>query len=210
MNMLKQSLLALCLGGIALSAQGTLRADDAPKKAEGSAAQAAEGEKGKTVEVKAGEITLKVPANWESQPPSNNLRLAQFGIPNVEGETAETELVVFPPFGGSVSENITRWIRQFDPSGAKLKMTQGKSEVGEYYFVDVSGTYKKPDGPPFLRKTIDTPDHRMLAVMLSVKDQGNYFLKLVGPSKSVAAAEKAFRESFGAKAEEEKEYKLEQ
>ena len=50
----------------------------------------------------------------------------------------------------------------------------------------------------------------MLAVMLTVENRGNYFLKLVGPAKTVAAAEAAFRNSFGAKADSEKEYKLEE
>ncbi len=163
----------------------------------------------KTVEVKAGNITLKVPETWESQPPSNNLRLAQFAIPNVKGETDETELVVFPPFGGSVNDNVVRWIRQFDPQGIKLTMLEGKGELGQYYYVDVAGTYKKPDGPPFLRKTIDAPDHRMLAVMLIVEGEGNYFLKLVGPAKTVAASAEAFRNSFGAQKDSEKEFKLE-
>ncbi len=198
--------------GIPLEKTGPALATQAARKpaGQGVIVQTVAEEKAKTVEVKAGDITLTVPESWESQPPSNNLRLAQFRIPNVAGETAEAELVVFPPFGGSVNDNVVRWIRQFDPQGIKLKMTQGQGGLGTYYYVDVAGTYKKPDGPPFLRKTIDAPDHRMLAVMLTVENRGNYFLKLVGPAKTVAAAEAAFRNSFGAKADSEKEYKLEE
>jgi len=161
-----------------------------------------------TTDVNAGDLTLTVPRSWDSQPPNNNLRLAQFSVPNAEGETEAAEMVVFPPFGGSVNDNMARWVRQFDANDLKLEMVTGKSDNGEYYLLDASGTYKKPDGPPFLRKTIDVPDHRMIAVMLNVEGKGNYFLKLVGPQETVGAAAKAFRNSFGANEETEKEYKL--
>ncbi|MBR9800471.1 hypothetical protein GYB59_01660 [bacterium] len=44
--------------------------------------------------------------------------------------------------------------------------------------------------------------------MLNVEGKGNYFLKLVGPKATVEAAADAFRKSFGANPESEKEYKL--
>ena len=161
-----------------------------------------------TVDVNAGDLTLHVPRSWDSQPPNNNLRLAQFNVPGKDDDAEAAEMVVFPPFGGSVNDNMARWVRQFDTRDLKLEMVSGKSDSGEYYLLDATGTYKKPDGPPFLRKTIDVPDHRMMAVMLNVEGKGNYFLKLVGPKATVEAAADAFRKSFGADPESEKEYKL--
>lgn len=153
-------------------------------------------------------LVLQIPENWKSERPSNRLRLAQYLIPAAEGETAKTEFVVFPPFGGSVDDNLGRWVRQFDTKNLKMKTVKGKSKQGVYYLLDISGTYKKPDGPPFLRKTIDAPDHQMLAVILNLPGKGNFFLKMVGPQKTVAKQVKNFRNSFGAQAESEKEYRI--
>ena len=162
----------------------------------------------KTNDVNLGGLTLSIPESWENQPPENRLRLAQFSIPAAEGAEGSAELVVFPPFGGSVDDNITRWINQFDSEGLELKLSQGTTEQGKYHMANIAGLYKKPDGPPFLRKTIDAPDHRMLAVILEIKDQGNYFLKLVGPKKTVDGVVDDFRKSFGADVKSEKEYKI--
>lgn len=161
-------------------------------------------------EVKAQDLTLKVPSSWKQQQPSNNLRLAQFTIPPVEGDNEEAELVVFPPFGGTAAQNIERWIAQFQADGRKVKMHQGKSDQGAYIIVELAGTYKKPDGPPFLRKTKPTPGYRMVAVILTPEGGGNYFLKVTGPDKTVQGATSAFRSSFGADADKEEEYKIEQ
>jgi hypothetical protein len=49
----------------------------------------------------------------------------------------------------------------------------------------------------------------MQGVMLTLKGSGNYFFKLTGPDKTVAAQADPFRASFGAKAAGETEYKLE-
>lgn len=162
----------------------------------------------KTTDVNLRGLKLQIPESWNAQKPSNRLRLAQYEVPAAEGVKGSTEFVVFPPFGGSIDDNLGRWINQFDTTGGKLTTIQGKSAQGAYYLLDISGTYKKPDGPPFLRKTIDAPGHRMLAIILSVPEKGNFFLKMVGPEKTVAAEIEAFRNSFSAKADSEKEYEM--
>ena len=49
----------------------------------------------------------------------------------------------------------------------------------------------------------------MLAVVLMVKDKGNYFLKLTGPQKTVAAASEALRVAIDADLKKEAELKPE-
>ncbi len=164
--------------------------------------QAAEPE---TVTISAQDLTLEVPKAWKQQQPSSRMRLAQFAIAPVEGELDPTELAVFPPFGGSVSENVKRWIDQFQPSGRTVKMTQGTFSDGKYVLVDLAGTYNKPDGPPVMGKTKPTPEYKMLAAML-ITEKGNYFLKLTGPAKTVDATAAAFRKSFGGDATKEEAY----
>jgi len=162
----------------------------------------------KTREVKAQDLTLTVPEAWKQQQVSSNLRLAQFAVPATGEDKDPTEVVVFPPFGGSVEENVKRWIAQFQAENRELKMTQGESAQGKYVLVDLAGTYNKPDGPPFLRKTIPAPDYRMVSVMLTSSAGGNYFLKIVGPKGTVAAELENFRKSFGADAAKEQPYEF--
>ncbi|MFH1299673.1 MAG: hypothetical protein ABIK07_01335 [Planctomycetota bacterium] len=162
----------------------------------------------KTNEVQIKDITLKVPASWKSAPPSNNLRLAQFEIPAVEGDKEPAELVIssFGGTGGGTSANITRWIGQFASEGRKVKVTQGETKEGKYVFADINGTYNKSIGPPFLRKTEAVPDSQMLGVILAIEGKPYYFLKLTGPKKTVASVLDSFRASFGANAKDEKPF----
>lgn len=165
----------------------------------------------KTKKVMAKDITLNVPTTWKQSPASNNLRTAQFAIPKVEGDRDDAELVVyfFGGAGGGVNANLERWSGQFQPGGKKQKVYKGESKQGEYYLLDITGVYNKPIGPPINRQTNPTPGYQMLAVVLMVKDKGNYFLKLTGPQKTVAAASKALRLAIDADLKKEAELKPE-
>ncbi|MBC7817801.1 MAG: hypothetical protein IAG10_12990 [Planctomycetaceae bacterium] len=161
------------------------------------------------VEVK--DIKLTVPKAWKSEKPSNQFRVAQFKIDAAEGDKEGAELVItqFGGGGGGVDDNIKRWVNQFESKDRKVKISKGKSKLGDYVIVDASGTYNKPDGPPIAGKTKPTPGSRVLNVMLMIEDKGVYFLKLAGPEKTVAGTATDLRVSFGAKADDEKEYKSE-
>lgn len=160
-----------------------------------------------TIEVK--DIKLTVPKAWKSEKPSNNFRVAQFKIDAAEGDKEGAELVItqFGGGGGGIDDNIKRWVNQFEAKDRKSKVTKGKSAQGEYIVADVTGTYLKPDGPPFAQKTKPTPGSRVINVMLIVEDKGSYFFKLAGPEKTVTGAANELRTSFGGKTDDEKEYK---
>jgi len=166
----------------------------------------------KTKKVAAKDIILNVPTSWKQSPASNNLRTAQFAIPKVEGDKDDAELVVyfFGGAGGGVNANLERWSGQFQPGGKKQKIYKGQSKQGEYYLLDITGVYNKPIGPPINRQTNPTPGYQMLAVVLMIKDKGNYFLKLTGPQKTVAAAGQALRVAIDADIKKEAELKPEQ
>ena len=161
------------------------------------------------VEVK--DIKLTVPKAWKSEKPSNQFRVAQFKIDAVDGDKEGAELVItqFGGGGGGVDDHIRRWINQVEAKDRKTKVTKGKSKLGDYVVADVTGTYLKPDGPPIAGKTKPTPGSRVLNVMLMIEDKGVYFLKLSGPEKTVSETASDLRVSFGAKANDEKEYTTE-
>ncbi len=158
-------------------------------------------------EAKLGDITLKTPATWKQSEPTSRLRLGQFEIPAAEGDKEAAELAIFNfGAGGGVKANVDRWVGQFFPEGRKSAVTQGKSDLGEYVFVDINGTFKKPIGPPILRKTEAMQGAKMLGIILAVEGKGHYFLKMTGPEKTVAGAADALRASIGAKADGEKPF----
>ena len=100
--------------------------------------------------------------------------MAQFSIPAVEGDNEAAELAIFSfGAGGGIKANVDRWIGQFATEGRKAKTTSGKSKTGEYVFVEIGGTYRKPVGPPVLRKTESMANARMLGVILAVEGEGH-------------------------------------
>ena len=164
----------------------------------------------KTRAVKIESLTLNVPQSWEQKPPSNKLRKAQFSIPKAKDDKEGVELVIFSfgGGGGGVQANINRWVGQFESKGRKSKITSGESPQGQYIFVNITGTYKMPIGPPIAGKTKTIPNARMLAVILHVQKAGAvYYLRMAGESKTISAAAEAFRASFEADTKTEKEVK---
>jgi|HubBroStandDraft_4_1064222.scaffolds.fasta_scaffold158764_2 gluconolactonase len=164
-----------------------------------------------TKTIKAGDLNLTVPETWEKQPVRSQFRKAQMKVPDVAGDKDETDFVVyyFEGGGGGIDPNVQRWVGSFLPTGRKVKVTSGKSPQGEYVFVDLQGTWKKPIGPMVQQKTEQMPNSRALSVILTTKD-GNYYLRLTGPEKTVSANADAFRAAFGADAKTEKDRPLAQ
>ena len=172
---------------------------------------AQEKEAAKTKKVTAGDLTLQVPEGWVQKELKSQFRTAEFEIPAVKDDKVAGELAIFY-FGkggaGGIQANVTRWIGQFEAEGRKVKTYEGKSKQGDYTLVDLSGTYKKPVGPPIQMVSKKLENHRMLGVIL-MTEAGPYFLKFDAPAATAAASAEAFRASFGGSAKSETEKKEE-
>lgn len=158
-----------------------------------------------TVEIAAKDVKLVVPKSWKQQEPSSQFRVAQFEIPAQEEGVDPVEVAVFPPLGGSIDDNIQRWIGQFGGEGRSVKKMKGESQHGKYVWVHLTGTYNKPDGPPILQRTKPVPDYGMVGVILAT-EKGNYYLKMTGPQASIEPQLDPFRKSFGGNKETEEPY----
>lgn len=165
----------------------------------------------KTTKITAGDITLTVPETWKKKEKSSQLRVAEIDVPAAKEDKDNGELVVFY-FGaggaGGIDANVARWIGQFEEEGRKVRSFTGKSDQGKYTLVDLTGTYKKPIGPPIQMKSEPKAGWRMIGVILET-GKGPYFLKLDGPAKTIAAVEADYRKSFGGDAKSETERKKE-
>ena len=187
--------LSILLAGV-LASQ-TVIADDA--KADEKKDEA------KLVKVKARDITLEIPDTWKQQPPSNRLRLTQFVLPKAEGDGEPTELVISAfPGGGTIEQNLPRWVGEFDRAGLKVKTTKGTSPQGPYVVGDLTGTHR---GSSFARREKPLENGRVLTIILMPEGKAYYYLKVTGPDKSVEAVAKTLRTAIGA--DIEKEEKLE-
>lgn len=202
--------LSMAVAGAPFAANGPRPAPQVSRRERGIPVRLVAEEKPATEKTKVGDITLQVPKDWKQQEPSNRLRLAQFSIPAITGDKDPGELVVsfFQGDGGGVDANLKRWNDQFTGENKKIKLSQGESEQGTYYFSDVSGTYLKPIGPPIAGKKEPTPDYRSLGIILQVKEKGNYFLRLTGPDRTIAAAAEKLRQSIGADEKKEQAYEI--
>lgn len=187
-------------------------AEDKPKDTKGEK----KAEKVKTVEVKIDRggktlLTLNVPETWKQEKPKSNLRLAQFVIPKAKDDEEGGVLALFNfGAGGGVQANIDRWVGQFQPEEREVEISKGEIEKGQYYIVEISGTYNKPIGPPVRRQSEPTPGSRMLGVILGIEEKGIFFFKMTGPDKTVAKERKTLRASFGGDIEKEEAVKQEE
>ena len=154
---------------------------------------------GETVEL--GGLTSKAPAGWKAQKPANKFRVYQFGVPMVEGDKEDAELVVFffgAGGGGGTDENINRWKGFFIPPEGKTIEQVSKVEkfkVGkgaDVVYLDVSGTYKYKN-PPFdpKAKEVRKENFRRFGVIFDT-DKGAYFITLTGPAKTMEKSKEAF------------------
>ncbi len=169
----------------------------------------------KLVSVTARDIKLDVPESWKQVKSTSTMRVAEFAIPATEanGEGAEMVVYYFGDQTGGTKANVQRWIDQFYEEGRKHELTGGKCRDGRYVLVNISGTYKKPDGPPAAQKTIDKPGSRVVGVVLvAERDAAEeyYFLKLSGPDALVAAQVSALRNSFGVEKDPKKLLKMDE
>jgi hypothetical protein len=149
----------------------------------------------KTIE--AGGLSFKAPESWKTVPVRSPMRKAQLKVDPVEGEDFAAELVVFafPGGAGSVDANVRRWQSQFagpdgDPPKIESKTVKGKNV--EVTRVETSGRYKPsplPGAPP----EPEREKARLLGAIV-VTDRVSYFLKMVGPDKTMAKVRPAFDE----------------
>jgi hypothetical protein len=172
-----------------LAAAATLLATLAPALGARAVADDEKQAKPRTVEVEG--ISFDVPEAWTSSPPTSAMRKAQIRVKPVEGDSDPAELVlfVFPGGAGTVESNVERWRKQFTDDAGDTPDVERKTVKGqnaEVTRVEVGGTYKDPFAPGGPKE-----GYRLLGAIVQT-DKAGYFFKMVGPEKTMAAAEPAF------------------
>src|ERR1041384_2371995 len=143
-------------------------------------------------------LKFTVPPGWVEEERTSDMRVAQYKLPRAEGDTENGSVVLYyfgPGQGGSTAANIERWVGQMKQSdGGSLKTVakEDRFEVNalKVTTVDVAGTYvaeTMPGSGTFENK----PGYRLLAAVVETPN-GPYFLKLIGPEKTVARWNESF------------------
>lgn len=148
-------------------------------------------DRSETRTVRAAGLRFDIPKDWKQVPPRNEMRKAQIQIAPVEGDREGAELVlsVFPGGAGGVEANVERWQRQFTDAGGgnpDVEATKVKAQNVEVTRVELAGTYTDPFSGSGPQK-----GYRLLGAIVPTDDAA-YFLKLVGPDKTVQAASPGF------------------
>lgn len=119
------------------------------------------------------------------------MRIAQYRLPKAETDTEDASLVLYyfgPGQGGSAAANVERWMKQIEGNSGK----QDYLEVHglKVTTVDATGTYVAETAPgsgTFNNK----PGYRLRGAVVETPN-GNYFVKLVGPEKTVERWNESF------------------
>jgi hypothetical protein len=171
--------MGLVVLGVGLAAAFAAAADDATKT------------------IEAGGMTFKAPEAWKSIPVQSVMRKAQLQVEPVKGDDFPATLVVYVFAGGagSVEANVERWQKQFvggDGTPPKIESKTVKGKNTEVTLVETAGRYK----PSPLRGAPAEPERenaRLLGGIVTTEKNG-YFLKMVGPDKTMTSIRPAFEE----------------
>lgn len=147
-----------------------------------------------TQDIDAGGMTFQVPGAWKKLD-ATGMRKAHLKIEPAKGDELAAELVVFafPGGAGGVDANIERWQRTFkdkdgNPPKVDVKTVKGKNTDATR--VEIAGHYF-PTTFPGQPKQVDHDNYRLLGVIV-IADESSYFLRLVGPEKTVTDARPDF------------------
>jgi len=145
-----------------------------------------------------GDLHFKAPDGWVVEQPSSKMRAAQYKLPKAEGDSEDASLVLYyfgPSQGGPPQANIDRWIAQIQQADGSSSKDKAKTDMMtvnglKITTVDVTGTYMAEMAPGSGTAHNDT-NYRLRAAVIETP-KGNYFLKLVGPAKTVGRWEQSY------------------
>ena len=162
------------------------------------AAGFAEGAATRPIELAGGALTVAAPGAWQSVTPGSGILEHELSVPAPEGIEAPAARLTMMAAGGSVEQNVARWVGQFegteggaDRSGAVIERL--KVAGMPVTIVEQQGTYLESAGGPFGPKT-PRLGYALRGAIVETGAGTSYFLKLIGPAEAVEPATDDFRQ----------------
>jgi hypothetical protein len=142
------------------------------------------------------------PATWKYAKPATNMQVASFTIPPAEGDKYDATLTVYffgAGGGGGAKANIDRWKTMIKPAeGTKAedayKTSSMKAGDVKITVFEGNGIYRHKDKPFDPKEEAELrPNYRLVGVIFE-SPNGPYFMRMVGPAKTMEANKKAFED----------------
>jgi len=141
-------------------------------------------------------LGYSAPSEWSIKPKASSMRLADFVLPRAEGDQEDATLTLyhFGGQGGDVQANLDRWLSQMTqpdgrPSAERAKTSRLKVNGLTLTVMDLPGTYVAETFPGSSERFHKPGFHLRAAVVEG--PGGPYYLKLIGPQKTVAKWDEA-------------------
>ena len=129
--------------------------------------------------IQIGNLTARLPDNWNVVKPSSSMRLMEFQI----GENnSEASMAVFKNIGGTIDDNLERWAGQFGYQllDENVRLTKETISGIDFHIISILGTYTNTMAfSPNAAKPKN--NYRLLGAIASTSD-GLYYFKLTGPN----------------------------
>ncbi|HEX5690702.1 MAG TPA: hypothetical protein VFX76_11900 [Roseiflexaceae bacterium] len=135
-------------------------------------------------------LSAPKPATWQYRAPAgtSGMRVAEYGVPGVEGSDQANIIVYQFPGGGSFQSNVDRWKTQFRGEGdapVEAKVEEFEADGMKVGVAELNGAYRGMNSAEF------ATDHTLIAAMIET-DGNPVFVQFVGPSKTVQSNREAF------------------
>ena len=139
-------------------------------------------------------LKFTMPPGWVEEERTSSMRVAQYRLPKAPADTEDASLVLYyfgQNQGGSAAANVERWVSQMKQAeGSSAKQESLEVNGLKVTTVDVAGTYVAETAPgsgTFHNK----PGYRLRAAVVETPN-GSYYVKLVGPEKTVMQWNESF------------------
>ena len=146
-------------------------------------------------------LKYDMPEGWSPKPVSSKMRLADFVLPRAEGDPEDATLVVtfFGGQGGTVQANFDRWLTQMEQPDGRASKEVAKTSVLKTHdltlsIMDLPGTFVAEKSPGSTER-FNKPGFHLRAAVIEGQG-GPYFVRLVGPEKTVAKWDTAVQAFF--------------
>lgn len=149
--------------------------------------------------VELGNLKSIPPVDWKEGRLANQMQVKNFTLPKV-GDEDPPSLIIYQFAGGvgGLEANVKRWKGMIEPAKGKTvddvtKVTEFEVSKIKVTIVDATGTYLFKPNMSDPSNVVRKENYRLINVYFPT-DEKVYTLRVVGPAKSVAAAEKGFME----------------
>jgi hypothetical protein len=120
------------------------------------------------------------------------MRAAEYRVPRSgdDHEDGECSVITFGPGqGGSVDDNIKRWVEQLQPATSAVERTQRTVNGMSVTRVEVAGTYTPMTMPGMPAGAQPRPGQRLVGDIVQAPS-GFWFFKMTAPDATAKAAAK--------------------